>query len=249
MNSTKKPQAFDLKKSLFYCYGTVYPVSGGLGLTENDPVIIEEDRPSLYLSCETFIAKVLCAYYGFWEAKLRLQSIKMVGEKIIDVLQFDCVDTDGSPHETTLFFDISIPYAAKMGSALGYSKPSNSEHGPQDKTLLESITPLPNFQSAVHLAFIADEEHPVNIENFSWSMQVDEKQAQRYIDALEGCNALNPAVLGIANAYKKENWTKNDAQSDKNVEVTFVHTLPTKLRDLIRKRKAREAQDPKNPDA
>lgn len=37
--------------------------------------------------------------------------------------------------------------------------------------------------------------------------------------------------------------------ANKQIEVTFVHTVSPELRELFRKRKAREAQDPKNPDS
>lgn len=80
---------------------------------------------------------------------------------------------------------------------------------------------------------------------------VDVAEAQGYIDSLARYeNGLSPVgeVDGLAAYVDPHPRQRLGPESEPApLEVTFVHTLPTKLRDLIRKRKEREAQDPKRP--
>lgn len=85
------------------------------------------------------------------------------------------------------------------------------------------------------------------------SLGVSVEVAQGYIESLAQYeNGLKPLVEGdgyiaYVDPHPRQRLGPEPESEPAALEVTFVHTLPAKLRDLIRKRKARQAKDSNDP--
>lgn len=81
------------------------------------------------------------------------------------------------------------------------------------------------------------------------SLGVSIEKAQGYIESLAQYeNGLSPlgevdGLIAYVDPHPRQRLGPESEPEPAPLEVTFIHTLPTKLRDLIRKRKASQTKD------
>ena len=191
--------SFNLKLALRYAEGIDFDISGGTGLSLEDPIIILEKHDAIAVSMEYPISEGACVFYGFWNAKFYRQST-MRGKRIIDCLEYNCTNSDESPRRVKFYFDIT---EADKNIGKDLTEIYSDGEMPQKQRYVSQV--IPRFYAAVHWALSTKVAFPnfkppkkdIDVEAIMIMFSEDEEVAARIHAGLRECGALSPDARGM----------------------------------------------------
>ena len=105
----------NLKDTLYYAFGEMFPISGGLGNSIDTPIILDKDGPSNYVGTEYTLLKYIGELRGVTWKKIS-QALMEHNGRYIDQIQIETVELTDLQVITQIenyYFDIDYFFRKK----------------------------------------------------------------------------------------------------------------------------------------
>lgn len=165
----------DLCKLIGYASGTEPQISGGLGLSIDDPIIVLENHHGMAIELERFVAKELSVFYGMWKANIEKTTLLESEGRTLDELQIVHENTAGDTVESKLYFDITKAYKS-IGKTLESVKSESQLESLRADEYFKRIEPTPHFYAAAYYAFTLEKNEHLNAESLMNALAIESAQ-------------------------------------------------------------------------
>lgn len=170
----------DLRKAIAYASGRDVRISGGLGLSPEDPIVVTENHHGFAVELEHFVAKEVAVFYGMWKADIGTVTLKEFDGKHIDEMQIKHLDNSDEPTESNLYFDITDGYK-NVGLALKDVKRPEEVERIYSSQYHKRTEPIPHFYAAVYWAFHQGDDEELNVESAKKALALESDDEIRLI--------------------------------------------------------------------
>lgn len=195
---TGKKNNLNLRKALYYSFDADYPISGGLGLTLQDPIIVNEAVHSFSVSIVRSVARDVSIYYGFWNAEISETALLKHKEQNIDRIEISFTDRNNINHKAYIYFDITLGFSNIMTKSNNVVIQAVSEINPQLKDIDYRLRPY--FTGAASWALNSTER--IDSEATMVMYTIDKEHANIIVSLLEECGLLIAKYRGAAFKHK-----------------------------------------------
>lgn len=187
LESNSHRSSFSLKRAIELSGGTSPAISGGTGLYLDDPIIVTELFFPFVSKLEKEVTSAVCEFYGFWDPKVNDELLKTYNHTVMHEVEISYEDEDEELRTTTIYFDISTPFATH-GREYSHGELLKKYEELSETKTAEVVDNSQEFIVSVRESLVGGEE---GLNDYLAIISEDMEKDKKLNDALKECGVLD----------------------------------------------------------
>lgn len=189
MNISNKKK-LDLRKALYYAYGGDYPISGGLGQSLDDLIVVNESRHSDVIAIVRGVAINVSYLYALYSPEITETALLKHEGKNIDRVEITYHDHNQNERKKYIYLDIT-----KAFSNIRIPRHEVKVEIMPKLELLKNYHRDRYFNSAAFWALYSTET--IDADALSIMFTIDLERALNLYNLLDDCGLISPSQRGV----------------------------------------------------